>query len=193
MEAQSGDNTDTYCVVAEQRTGMGRSDGYGINGVLQPVSSSDQTSSFSADLVTGDLACEACLVNYMIWNPRGTGARSFPALVRDLKAHYQLDFIAILEMRCKKDLSIGRAKQLGFPYMELMDGEGYSGGIWCLWEHSIGSVSLIERHSQFVHFQVTSIAGLTWTFMVVYASPSCVNCRSLWDNLARLAPTIQGP
>ncbi|KAI9092494.1 hypothetical protein K1719_027622 [Acacia pycnantha] len=43
------------------------------------------------------------------WRPRGTGAKSFPALVRDLKSHYHMDFIAIVETRCAKEASIGRA------------------------------------------------------------------------------------
>ncbi|KAI9071261.1 hypothetical protein K1719_046778 [Acacia pycnantha] len=63
MEAQSGDNTDACCVMAEQRTGLGCSDSYNTNGVMQPVPLSDQTTSFSADLATGDLAREACLGN----------------------------------------------------------------------------------------------------------------------------------
>ncbi|KAI9108637.1 hypothetical protein K1719_020284 [Acacia pycnantha] len=113
-------------------------------------------------------------------NSRGTGAKSFPALVRDLKTHYRLDFIAILETRCTREVSQGRAQQLGFPNMELIDYEGYSGGIWCLWEHSITSISLIERHHQFIHLQVTEAAGCSRTLTVVYTSPTCVSWRVLW-------------
>ncbi|KAK4257610.1 hypothetical protein QN277_007174 [Acacia crassicarpa] len=76
-------------------------------------------------------------MNYMIWNARGTGARSFSALVRDLKNHYQLDFIAILETMCAKELFAGQARNLGFPHMELIDSEGYSGGIWCFWDRTV--------------------------------------------------------
>ncbi|KAK4258548.1 hypothetical protein QN277_004989 [Acacia crassicarpa] len=132
-------------------------------------------------------------MNFLIWNSRGTGALSFPALVRDLKTHYRLDFIAVLETRCTKEASLSRAQQLGFPNMELIDCEGYSGGIWCLWEHSISSISVIERHHQFMHLQVTGAAGNSWMLTVVYASPTCASRRLLWDNLSRLAFLIQGP
>ncbi|KAK4254012.1 hypothetical protein QN277_009448 [Acacia crassicarpa] len=131
-------------------------------------------------------------MNFLIWNSRGTGAQSFPALVCDLKTHYQLNFIAILETRCNKAVSQSRASQLGFPNMELVDCEGYSGGIWCLWDHSFTSVSLIERHPQFLHFQVSRAAGCSWTITVVYGSPLCTSRRVLWDNLTRLAPSVQG-
>ncbi|KAI9117346.1 hypothetical protein K1719_011512 [Acacia pycnantha] len=96
----------------------------------------------------------------------GTGAKSFPALVRDLKSHYKLNFIALLETRCSKEVSHGRASKLGFPNMELIDCEGYSGGIWCVWDHSITSISILERHHQFVHLQVFGVTGFSWTLTV---------------------------
>ncbi|KAI9126639.1 hypothetical protein K1719_002235 [Acacia pycnantha] len=123
---------------------------------------------------------------------RGTGAKSFPALVRDLKAHYQLNFIAILETRCSMDMSQQRASNLGFPHMELVECEGFSGGIWCLWDHGITSIILLERHRQFIHLQVTRAAGNSWTITVVYASPSSVSRHILWENLSRISTSIQG-
>ncbi|KAI9125313.1 hypothetical protein K1719_003929 [Acacia pycnantha] len=98
-------------------------------------------------------------MNFLIWNSKGTGAKSFPALVRELKGHYKLDFFAIVETRCSKEMSVTRANQLGFPNMELVDCEGYSGGIWCLWDHSISSITILERHHQFIHLQVTGAAA----------------------------------
>ncbi|KAI9100030.1 hypothetical protein K1719_024248 [Acacia pycnantha] len=123
------------------------------------------------------------LMNYMIWNSRAPGARSFPALVRDLKSHYKLDFIAILETRCSK-ASTGRANQAGFTHMELIDNEGYSGGIWCPWEPCISHVVVIERHHQFMHLRITDASSHYWMLTVVYASPSIVGRRTLWSNLS---------
>ncbi|KAK4263183.1 hypothetical protein QN277_028635 [Acacia crassicarpa] len=131
-------------------------------------------------------------MNFLIWNSRGIGARSFPALVRNLKAHYHLDFITLLETRCTKEMSLSRANQLGFSNFELMDCEGYSSGIWCLWDNTISSVAMIECHHQFVHFQISRVAGDTWTCTIIYASPSGAARRTLWDNLSRLAPSVQG-
>ncbi|KAK4259900.1 hypothetical protein QN277_006188 [Acacia crassicarpa] len=132
-------------------------------------------------------------MNYVIWKARGTGARSFPALIRDLKAHYNLNFIAILETRCAKELSIRRAQWLGFSNLEIIDCEGYSGGIWCLWDENNVTVSVLERHHQFIHLQVTTPSRPSWLFSVVYASPSSGVRRLVWDHLARLANEVQGP
>ncbi|KAI9081386.1 hypothetical protein K1719_036649 [Acacia pycnantha] len=87
----------------------------------------------------------------------------------------------------------GRVGQLGFPNRELMDCKGYSGGIWCLWDHNISSISVLERHHQFIHIQVFGVAGNSWMLTVVYASPSSVTRRTLWENLSRLALTCQMP
>ncbi|KAK4276284.1 hypothetical protein QN277_019249 [Acacia crassicarpa] len=131
-------------------------------------------------------------MNALIWNSRGTGAQTFTALVRDLKFHYHLNFIAILETRCNNEFSQRKASQLGFPNMELVDCVGYTGGIWCLWDHSITSITLLEHHHQFIHFQVNGAAELQWTLSVVYASPSYAPHLILWDNLSRLAGLVQG-
>ncbi|KAI9112722.1 hypothetical protein K1719_016225 [Acacia pycnantha] len=52
---------------------------------------------------------------------KGIGAKSFPALVREPKGHYKLDFFVIVETRCSKEMSVTRANQLGFLNMELVD------------------------------------------------------------------------
>ncbi|KAI9127924.1 hypothetical protein K1719_000917 [Acacia pycnantha] len=93
---------------------------------------------------------------------------------------------------CTKEMSIGRASQVGFPNIDIMDCEGYSGGIWCLWDHSIASISLLECHHQFIHLQVARVAGSIWMLIVVYASPFSASRWILWDNLSCLAPSIQG-
>ncbi|KAI9072555.1 hypothetical protein K1719_045486 [Acacia pycnantha] len=138
------------------------------------------------------LSVKDVVLGYNVGNAEFQGAKRFPALVRDLKSHYHLDFIAIVETRCAKESSVVRASQLGFSNMELIDCEGYSGGIWCLWNPSIASISVLERHHQFIHLQVNGTTGHSWTLTVVYASPSCISRRVLWDNLSRLAQSVQG-
>ena len=131
-------------------------------------------------------------MNWMIWNTRGTGTRSFPGLIRNLKKHYQLGFLALLETRCSKENSERRVQQFGFENCALVDAEGYSGGIWCLWDSSIGMVTILERNSQFIHLRVSSNKGV-WELTVIYASPQPLVRRALWDQLSRLEASIQGP
>ncbi|KAI9082690.1 hypothetical protein K1719_035264 [Acacia pycnantha] len=77
--------------------------------------------------------------------------------------------------------------------MALIECEGYSGGIWCLWESSILQVSVLECHHQYMHLHITSAVCKNWYLTIIYASLSCVSRRILWNNLSRLASTFQGP
>ncbi|KAI9128451.1 hypothetical protein K1719_001444 [Acacia pycnantha] len=65
-----------------------------------------------------------------------------------------------METRCTPQMAQVRAQNLRFSNMEIMDCGGYSGGIWCVWDGSIVVVSLLERHHQFLHFQITSSTDL---------------------------------
>ena len=68
-------------------------------------------------------------MNYMIWNSRGTGSKSFPSLVRELKTHHKLDFLAIVETRSDMENSARRIRSLGFNNFTFTAAVGYSGGI----------------------------------------------------------------
>ncbi|KAI9084731.1 hypothetical protein K1719_033375 [Acacia pycnantha] len=76
--------------------------------------------------------------------------------------------------------------------MELTECDGYSGGIWCLWDPSSVQVLVLERHHQYMHLQITSAAGNVWFFTVVYASPSYISRRELWSNLSRISSSVHG-
>ncbi|KAI9100884.1 hypothetical protein K1719_024008 [Acacia pycnantha] len=90
-------------------------------------------------------------------------------------------------------MSTRRASQLGFTNMEIIDCEGYSGGIWCLWDENIVTATVVECNHQFMHVQVAVPTGASWQFTVVYASPNVAVRRTIWDHLARLAGGMQGP
>lgn len=95
-------------------------------------------------------------MNFMLWNLRGTGSKSFPSLVRDLKTHYKLDFLAILETRSDELKTEQQIQKLGFSKCDFTVAGGYSGGIWCLWEEVLMKVEVKEIHKQYMHFQIDS-------------------------------------
>lgn len=82
----------------------------------------------------------------MIWNSRGTSMKSFRSLIRDLKKHYHLDFLAIVETHATNKKASETIKNLGFSYFNFVDAEGFSGGIWCLWDKVFKSVKIISHH-----------------------------------------------
>ena len=132
-------------------------------------------------------------MNYMIWNSRGTGSQSFPSLVRELKKYYKLDFLAIFETRSNAVKADRRIRQLGFSKYSFTAADGYSGGIWCLWEEVSMRVEVMKQHKQFMHLQITNSKQEKWFLTVVYASPNRVYRRTLWSELFDIKDSMSGP
>ena len=123
-------------------------------------------------------------MNCLIWNTRGTGSRNFPNLIRELTSFYHIDFIAILETRCSGNKALNICQKLGFHYFEIVDADGFRGGLWCLWSSRFHSIKVVSKHSQFIHLQMEDTRGQFWWFTVVYASPSPHIRRALWRDLS---------
>ena len=129
----------------------------------------------------------------MIWNSRGTGSKSFPSLIREMKSYHKLDFLAIVETRADMLQSERRIKSLGFHEFSFTAAEGFSGGIWCLWDVSIAKVEVLEKHHQFIHLKIMNSQRECWFLTVIYASPSQVKRRTLWSEMYRIKEATSGP
>ncbi|XP_028768574.1 uncharacterized protein LOC114726176 [Neltuma alba] len=129
----------------------------------------------------------------MIWNSRGTGAKSFPSLIKDLKKHFVLDFLALVETRSDKQKTEKRIGGIGFHDYTFIEAEGYSEGIWCLWNAGVRKVEVIERHRQFLHLYLETSRLERYFFTVIYANPHVMNRRSLWGELHRIDSAMHDP
>lgn len=73
-----------------------------------------------------------------------SGARSFPSLICELKAKYCIHVFIIVEPR----VSGGRAEKIisriSFSKNYRVEAEGYSGGIWILWEETQVKIDIIS-------------------------------------------------
>ena len=113
-------------------------------------------------------------MNYIIWNARGTGSKSFSSLVREIKNHYQVDFMDILETRADREKSEHRIKNMGFQEYGFTAAKGFSGGIWCLWNNGVCKIRIIESHHQYIHLCVESNRQDKWYLTVL----DCGLCKS---------------
>ncbi|XP_028786380.1 uncharacterized protein LOC114742276 [Neltuma alba] len=129
----------------------------------------------------------------MIWNSRGTGTKTFPSLVQELKKHFCLDFLALLETRSDKLKTERRIGSLGFQEYTFIEAEGYSGGIWCLWNAGVRRVEVLERHRQYLHLYIETSRLEQWFMTIVYASPHVMGRHNLWNALQQLESGIHGP
>lgn len=125
------------------------------------------------------------MMNYLIWNSRGVGGKTFVPLLIDLRRFYKLGFMAILEPRQKGSKAENMRKRLGFDEVEVVETNGFSGGIWIFWEKKIG-FQVIEKHDQVVHGVFNAGLVNEWGMSIVYGSPNIQKRRVLWEMLGRV-------
>ncbi|XP_028770189.1 uncharacterized protein LOC114727667 [Neltuma alba] len=121
------------------------------------------------------------------------GAKTFPSLIQELKNHFCLDFLALVETRSDKQKSERRIGSLGFQGYTFIEAEGFSGGIWCLWNAGVQKVDVIEQHRQFLHLRIINSRREHYFFTVIYASPHMVARRHLWSELHRIERGMHEP
>lgn len=88
-----------------------------------------------------------CLTNCnaFYWNVRGVDSHLFPSLMRDLRSKYKFLVVFLVEPRTSgSHVSQGRNK-LGFIHIHCVEAEGFSGGIWMLWEEDEFFVQILSR------------------------------------------------
>lgn len=129
-------------------------------------------------------------MNFMAWNCRGTAAKGFSGLLKDLRREYSASMMFLLETHSSGLKCQNLVKKIGFSGHFVVEARGQSGGIWCLWEVSLWKVVVLESSSQFVHLLVTWKGHISWVVTVVYASPRFAQRQELWGDLVRLAQSI---
>ncbi|XP_057452046.1 uncharacterized protein LOC130743838 [Lotus japonicus] len=132
--------------------------------------------------------------NIFSWNIRGAAAKGVPLLLKDIVLRHNVSCLAILEPRVSAAKIPLILKTVGFDDFFVVEVEGFSGGIWVMWQKNWGSVEIISSHRQFIHTRITpkgNLPSLLVTF--VYGSPNYSIREILWRELRCLASTMQTP
>ncbi|RYR19872.1 hypothetical protein Ahy_B03g064772 [Arachis hypogaea] len=87
------------------------------------------------DFVLGDSPFSVCFVmNIISWNCRGAGGKTFPTLIRDIRREYNTNFIILLETYINGSCGATIRDKIGFDNSFIVEANGHSEGIWCLWD-----------------------------------------------------------
>ncbi|KAI9084926.1 hypothetical protein K1719_033099 [Acacia pycnantha] len=132
------------------------------------------------------------MLKLVVWNSRGAAKKGFAATLKDIKTRYRLDLAVILEPRISGSHATKVIRGWGFKNWVRMEADGFSGGIWILWEREYLKVDVIVKNEQFVHCRIWS-GGENILFTAVYASPNEQKRRELWEILQGLAIDIEEP
>ncbi|KAI9073620.1 hypothetical protein K1719_044432 [Acacia pycnantha] len=113
---------------------------------------------------------------------RGAASKGFVVVLRDLKHRHRLDVVVILEPRVSGSAADRIIKNWGFKQSVRREAEGFSGGIWILWNLEELVVDVILLDEQFIHCNLC-LGGKKMAFTVVYASPNETRRHRIWDIL----------
>ncbi|XP_061369324.1 protein GAMETE EXPRESSED 2, partial [Gastrolobium bilobum] len=105
---------------------------------------------------------------------------------------YKPSIVVILEPRCSGQKASDIIRKSGFKHAFVQEAEGYSGGIWILWNDETGLVEIINHTKQFVHFKVQNFHVPSFSCTAVYASPREENRKELWDDLLNISLHCNG-
>ncbi|KAI9111378.1 hypothetical protein K1719_017068 [Acacia pycnantha] len=128
----------------------------------------------------------------LIWNVRGAASKGVAAVVRDMKRRYRVDVVAILEPRISGNQATKVIRSWGFGHSYRVEADGFSGGIWLLWESDCLRVDIILKDEQFIHCRL-GLDRKELLFTAIYASPNEHRRCSIWEKLGSLAKEIEEP
>lgn len=129
----------------------------------------------------------------IVWNVRGAAGKAFGQTLIDMKKRTKAKIFVLVETRCSGPNAQKVIKQLGFKYQIVEEARGLSGGIWILWNDDLISLTVLSKHKQYIHCAVTGIGRRAWLFTAIYASPRATEREELWNDLIRIADSINMP
>ncbi|XP_024178006.1 uncharacterized protein LOC112183925 [Rosa chinensis] len=121
--------------------------------------------------------------------PSQNGSDNFRSVIADLVKLHSIDILAICEPKVQFSRASIALKNLGFTDSRIVEAEGFSGGLWLLWNKNKTQVDFIDDNFQSISVKITLPGKPTWMLTVVYASPTHTTRSSLWpyfDNLAAI-------
>ena len=110
-------------------------------------------------------------MNMILWNCRGVGSKGFAKLIDDLAVRYSASLVVLFETHISGDKALKLVKRFGFDGTCIVDGDGFAGGIWCIWKKNEWQVYVESTHKQFAHMKVKWRNQESFFFTAVYRSP----------------------
>ncbi|KAL3497771.1 hypothetical protein ACH5RR_040503, partial [Cinchona calisaya] len=78
--------------------------------------------------------------------------------------------------------------KLPFSYFEIVDAQGFKGGIWMLWNETKVKVDIVDKIDQSIQAVIqVHPNGFPWLLSAIYASPNFHTRMHYWDNLRNVA------
>ncbi|KAJ7978170.1 reverse transcriptase [Quillaja saponaria] len=102
-------------------------------------------------------------------------------------AHIDKEIIGILEPQISGDQALRVIKKLGYENFHVQEAQGFSGGLWLLWNETTIKVHVLSSGRQHIHCQVVEEFTSSWLSTLVYVNPRDDLKEELWRDMRSLA------
>ncbi|CAN1786574.1 hypothetical protein LINPERHAP1_LOCUS17291 [Linum perenne] len=103
---------------------------------------------------------------------------------------YKPHVVALLEPRVSGDVGDTVRQKLKFQSSFVVEAQGFSGGIWLLWNESVTKVRILGSSPQYIHASIEWDEGKKFSATFVYASSSLLGRRPLWNDIRTVSGTV---
>ncbi|XP_061993910.1 uncharacterized protein LOC133711840 [Rosa rugosa] len=131
--------------------------------------------------------------NILFWNARGAGGGDFRYAIVDLVKMNNTDLLVICESRVQFSRAKDHLLNIGFTDYEIVEANGFSGGLWLLWNRTKFQIHMVDSNSQSITVKVSANGVSNWLFTGLYASPCSSTRQGLWSYLTAISKSTQLP
>lgn len=128
-----------------------------------------------------------------MWNCRGAASKKFLRTLKELLRTHKPCMLVLMETRCNGLRATEILQHTLFSNVEVVETQGFAGGIWLFWRHDLVEVEILTRHFQFINAIIRRRNEVDWVFTATYASPNPSLREQLWDYVTKLGSVISIP
>ncbi|XP_061342522.1 uncharacterized protein LOC133288718 [Gastrolobium bilobum] len=132
-------------------------------------------------------------MSLLAWNCRGAAKKRFLGTLTSMIRKHRIDLTAIFEPRISGAKAQKIIKRTGYNNCIVEEAQGFMGGIWVLWNKEFCNVTILEKNMQMVHLKVCFFDNVAFLCTFIYANPREEVRRSLWQDLRRIADSMNEP
>lgn len=132
-------------------------------------------------------------LSFLTWNCQGAASPKFQRVLKSILQGYKPDVLVLVEPRTAGNRADTIIRKIGYPNSHRIEAQGFSGGIWLLWQDS-AAIEILSNHRQFIHTSVTCLTSRRCClFTAVYGSPNPSQREFLWSGLSQLPCLASDP
>ncbi|XP_061364993.1 uncharacterized protein LOC133308390 [Gastrolobium bilobum] len=132
-------------------------------------------------------------MSILIWNCRGAANSKIGRTLKLFVDKNDVGIVILLETRSKSDKCNSILKKLKFGKAIFEEANGFSGGLWVIWDSRKFMVQLISQSTQYIHMKIEYNHFESFLCTAIYASPREEQRQLMWNDVKNISQGISEP